>query len=159
MVNFSNAFLATGLLATLAAAAPSPAIVLERDVKDAETVKCPTTEVSNFGKTFKKDDIEADIKANPDPNKQTDSFPKEYRYDGTGSWPFKKKTACDDHKEKGKKIYEIPIGPSGQAWKKFGSKPGTYRVLYALDDDDQIFCGVTAHASKTDFNKVVGCEE
>ncbi|CAG9997195.1 unnamed protein product [Clonostachys byssicola] len=160
MVNFNNTFLAVGVLATLAiAATPSPATVRARDVQSAREVKCPITEVSSFGKTFKKDDIEADIKANPDPNAKNNGFPKEYRYTGTGSWPFKKSTACDDKKNKGEKVYEIPIGPSGQSWNTFGAKPGTYRVLFAIDGKNQIFCGVTAHASKTDFSKVVGCEE
>ncbi|CAH0052195.1 unnamed protein product [Clonostachys solani] len=160
MVNFSNTFLAAGVLATLAVAArSSPATVLPRDIKSARDVTCPITEVSKFGKTFKKDLIEADIKANPDPNNQNNGFPKGYRYTGTGYWPFKKITACDDTKEKGEKVYEIPIGPSGQSWNTFGAKPGTYRVLFAIDGKNQIFCGVTAHASKTDFSKVVGCEE
>ncbi|CAJ2503436.1 Uu.00g108300.m01.CDS01 [Anthostomella pinea] len=160
MVNLNNALLAAGAFATFAVAAPTQAAVFERDVKHADTVTCPITGVSNFGKTFKKDDIEADIKANPDPNNQNSGFPKEYRYSGSGgSWPFTKDTHCDDMKDKGDKIYEIPIGPSGQAWKTFGNNPGTYRVLFSLDGGDQIFCGVTAHASKTDFSKVVGCED
>ncbi|CAG9950618.1 unnamed protein product [Clonostachys rosea f. rosea IK726] len=64
MVNFNNTFLVVRVLATLAVAGtPSPATVL----------------------TFKKDDIEADIKTSPDPKRpeqQNNGFPKEYRYGG-----------------------------------------------------------------------------
>ncbi|KAF2019185.1 hypothetical protein BU24DRAFT_418792 [Aaosphaeria arxii CBS 175.79] len=160
MVNFTKIF-ATALLATFAVAAPQPDSNIahglsKRAVKSAKDVKCPVTEVDTHGKSWSKEKIEAAVENAGDPDDKVGSFPKEFRYTGTGSWPFKKATPCDSVKNAGGKIYETPI--MNGVWKGKGD-PGPFRVLFAIDGKDQIVCGVTAHSDKNDKSKIVACEE
>ena len=58
-------------------------------------------------------------------------FPKPFRVeDEGGKWPFTHTTPCDAYKDKTGVIFEVPIGPQGQVWGKFGKSPGNYRVKY-----------------------------
>jgi hypothetical protein len=58
------------------------------------------------------------------------SYPKPYYLLGANSkWPFAAANACDAYKGTTGKLYEVPIGSTGQTW-AWGStnKPGAFRV-------------------------------